>query len=204
MLGDAQFGLAGGAESMSRAPYIVPDQRWGAKMGDIRTQDMMLGALNCPFGTGHMGVTAENVAGEHGISRADQDAFALQSQERAAAAIAAGYFDSQIVPVPIRSKRETVDFIRDEHPKATTAEALAALPQSEIAAIRAEAQSRIYAKWPQWLQANIALGLDPDLAEDCTDDIAAVRSASNTAEAAVESATTLAELEAVSASWPVL
>lgn len=127
MLGDADFGLAGGAENMSRSPFIIPDQRWGAKMGDIRTQDMMLGALNCPFGTGHMGVTAENVAGEHGISRADQDAFALQSQQRAAAAIAAGYFDSQITPVPIRSKRETVDFIRDEHPKATTAAALAAL-----------------------------------------------------------------------------
>ena len=62
MLGDADFALAGGAENMSRSPYIVPDQRWGAKMGDIRTLDMMLGALNCPFGTGHMGVTAENVA----------------------------------------------------------------------------------------------------------------------------------------------
>jgi hypothetical protein len=75
---------------------------------------------------------------------------------------------------------------------------------AKLAAIRAEAQSRIYAKWPQWLQANIALGLDPDLAEDCTDDIAAVRSASNSAEAAIEASTTLAELEAVSASWPTL
>ncbi len=121
MLGDAGFGLAGGAENMSRSPFIIPDQRWGAKMGDIRTQDMMLGALNCPFGTGHMGVTAENVAREHGISRAEQDAFALQSQDRAAAAIAAGYFDSQITPVQVRVKRDMVDFIRDEHPKATTA-----------------------------------------------------------------------------------
>ena len=68
-------------------------------MGDVRTRDMMLGALNCPFGTGHMGVTAENVANEHNVTRADQDAFALQSQERAAAAIAAGHFDSQITPV---------------------------------------------------------------------------------------------------------
>ena len=84
MLGDAQFALAGGAESMSRSPYIVPDQRWGAKMGDIRTLDMMLGALNCPFGTGHMGVTAENVAAEHDISRDAQDSFALESQQRAA------------------------------------------------------------------------------------------------------------------------
>jgi len=127
MLGDADFALAGGAESMSRAPYIVPDQRWGAKMGDIRTLDMLLGTLNCPFGTGHMGVTAENVAGEHDISRADQDDFALQSQSRAAAAIEAGYFKDQIVPVDVRVKRDTVQFDTDEHPKATTAEALAGL-----------------------------------------------------------------------------
>ncbi len=127
MLDDAEFGLAGGAENMSRSPFIIPDQRWGAKMGDVRTQDMMLGALNCPFGNGHMGVTAENVAAEHDVSRADQDAFALQSQERAAAAIAAGHFDSQIVPVQVKRKRELVDFARDEHPKSTTAEALAGL-----------------------------------------------------------------------------
>ena len=127
MLGDAEFGLAGGAENMSRSPFIISDQRWGAKMGDVRTQDMMLGALNCPFGTGHMGVTAENVAAEHDISRADQDAFAMQSQERAAAAIAAGYFDTQIVPVPIKKRRETVEFAQDEHPKATTMDALSGL-----------------------------------------------------------------------------
>ncbi|MFG5381406.1 acetyl-CoA C-acyltransferase family protein [Yoonia sp. R2-816] len=127
MLGDAEFGLAGGAENMSRSPFILPDARWGAKMGDIRSQDMMLGALNCPFGTGHMGVTAENVAAEHQVSREEQDAFALESQERAAAAIAAGYFEDQIVPVQIKRKREMVDFIVDEHPKTTTAEALAGL-----------------------------------------------------------------------------
>ena len=127
MLGDADFALAGGTENMSRSPYIITDQRWGAKMGDVTTQDMMLGALNCPFGTGHMGVTAENVAREHAISRAGQDAFALQSQDRAAAAIAAGRFDSQIVAVQIRVKRDIVDFIRDEHPKATTLETLAGL-----------------------------------------------------------------------------
>ena len=91
-LGDADFGLAGGAENMSRSPFILQDQRWGAKMGDIRTLDMMLGALNCPFGTGHMGVTAENVAAEHDISRAQQDAFAMTSQTRAAAAIREGRF----------------------------------------------------------------------------------------------------------------
>lgn len=127
MLGDADFALAGGAESMSRSPYIVPDQRWGAKMGDIRTLDMMLGALNCPFGTGHMGVTAENVAAEHGISREDQDVFAMASQERAAAAIEAGYFKSQIVPVEVKVKRDVVAFDTDEHLKATTTEALAGL-----------------------------------------------------------------------------
>lgn len=127
MLGDADFALAGGAESMSRAPYIVPDQRWGAKMGDIRTLDMMLGALNCPFGTGHMGVTAENVAAEHGISREAQDAFALESQTRAAKAIAAGHFEGQIAPIDVKVKRDMVSFKVDEHPKPTTPEALAGL-----------------------------------------------------------------------------
>ncbi|PHQ86840.1 MAG: acetyl-CoA C-acyltransferase [Thalassobium sp.] len=127
MLGDAEFGLAGGAECMSRSPFINSDQRWGAKMGDITMRDMMLGALNCPFGTGHMGVTAENVATEHSISRAAQDAFALESQDRAARAIAAGHFDSQIAPVMVKKRREEVAFARDEHPKATTLEALAGL-----------------------------------------------------------------------------
>ncbi|WP_407491936.1 acetyl-CoA C-acyltransferase family protein [Pseudooceanicola sp. MF1-13] len=128
MLGDADFGLAGGAECMSRSPFIIPDQRWGAKMGDVRTQDMMLGALNCPFGTGHMGVTAENVSGEHDISREAQDAFALESQKRAAAAIEAGYFKDQIVPVMVKQRREEVAFDTDEHVKAnTTLEGLAGL-----------------------------------------------------------------------------
>jgi acetyl-CoA C-acetyltransferase len=126
-LGDADFGLAGGAESMSRSPFTLPAVRWGQKMGDAGAQDMMLGALNCPFGTGHMGVTAENVAAEHGVSRADQDAFALESQRRAAAAIADGRFAGQIVPVEVTVKREKVAFATDEHPKATTAEALAGL-----------------------------------------------------------------------------
>jgi len=127
MLGDADFALAGGAESMTRAPFIIPNQRWGAKMGDVRTLDMMLGALNCPFGTGHMGVTAENVAAEHDISRAAQDAFALESQDRAARAIAAGHFKSQIAPIEVRVKRDMIAFDTDEHPKPTTAEALAGL-----------------------------------------------------------------------------
>ena len=127
MLGDADFALAGGAENMSRSPFILPDARWGQKMGDVRALDMMLGALNCPFGTGHMGVTAENVAAEHQITREAQDGFALQSQQRAAAAIEAGHFSAQITPVEVRVKRDMVPFEVDEHPKATTAEALAGL-----------------------------------------------------------------------------
>ena len=127
MLGDADFALAGGAESMSRSPYIMPAARFGQKMGDVKSLDMMLGALNCPFGTGHMGVTAENVASEHDVSRADQDAFALESQQRAAKAIEAGHFKDQIVPIEVKRGREMVAFDTDEHPKATTAEALAGL-----------------------------------------------------------------------------
>ena len=126
-MGDADFGLAGGAESMSNGPHILPAARFGQKMGDVRALDMMIGALHCPFGTGHMGVTAENVAAEHDISRAAQDAFALESQARAARAIAEGRFADQIVPVEVQVKRDMVPFITDEHPKSTTAEALAGL-----------------------------------------------------------------------------
>lgn len=126
-MGDAQFGLAGGAESMSRAPYTLPAARFGQKMGDVDAIDMMVGALSCPFGTGHMGVTAENVAAEHDVSREEQDAFAMQSQERAAAAIAAGYFASQIAPVEVRVRRDMVPFEVDEHPKATSLEILGGL-----------------------------------------------------------------------------
>lgn len=127
MLGDADFAVAGGTEVMSRSPYILPAARWGQKMGDTGAQDMMLGALTCPFGTGHMGVTAENVAREHGISREDQDAFALESQKRAEAAIAAGRFQEEIVPIEVKVKRDLIAFDTDEHPKATTLEALAGL-----------------------------------------------------------------------------
>ena len=127
MLGDSDFAIAGGAESMSRAPYIIQDQRWGAKMGDIKTLDMMLGALHCPFGTGHMGVTAENVASETGVTRLQQDEFALESQARARAAIDAGHFKEQIVPVEIQVKRQTTLFDTDEHPKQTSLDTLAKL-----------------------------------------------------------------------------
>lgn len=126
-LGDADFALAGGAENMSRAPYIVPAARFGQKMGDAQVLDMMLGALTCPFGTGHMGVTAENVSAEHDISREAQDAFALESQQRAAKAIAEGRFASQIVPITVKGRKGDVVFDTDEHPKATSAEALAGL-----------------------------------------------------------------------------
>lgn len=127
MLGDSDFALAGGAECMSRAPYIMPAARWGQKMGDVTSQDMLLGTLNCPFGSGHMGITAENVAAQYGISRENQDAFALESQTRAAKAIKDGLFEGQIVPVDVKLRRDTVEFKVDEHPKATSTEALAGL-----------------------------------------------------------------------------
>ncbi|MBL4928292.1 acetyl-CoA C-acyltransferase family protein [Fuscibacter oryzae] len=127
MLGDADFALAGGAECMSRSPYAVQAARWGQKMGDTKMIDMMTGALTCPFGTGHMGITAENVAAEAGISRADQDAFAVESQARAARAIAAGLFADQIAPIEIASRKGPTVFAVDEHPKPTTLETLGGL-----------------------------------------------------------------------------
>lgn len=127
MLGDADFAVAGGAESMSRGGYIVPSLRSGAKMGDQQIVDMMVGALTCPMGTGHMGVTAENVADENDVTREQMDDFALESQKRAANAIEKGYFKDQIVPVEIKTRKGVVSFDTDEHPKATSAEALAGL-----------------------------------------------------------------------------
>ena len=114
-LGDCQVAVAGGAESMSRSGYLLPAARWGAKMGNQPLVDMMLGALNDPFGSGHMGLTAERVAASHGIDRASQDAFALASHRKASAAIAAGRFREQIMPIEITVKRETVAFAQDEH-----------------------------------------------------------------------------------------
>lgn len=127
MLGDADFALAGGAECMSRSPHILSASRWGQKMGDTVAQDMMTGALTCPFGTGHMGVTAENVAAESHITRAEQDAFAMQSQTRAAHAIAQGYFTDQIAPIEVKTRKGVLQFSTDEHPKATSLEALSGL-----------------------------------------------------------------------------
>lgn len=115
MLGDADAAIGGGAESMSRAPYILPSARWGARMGDMKGIDMMVGALHDPFHVIHMGVTAENVAKEHGISREEQDALAVESHRRAANAIAQGYFKDQILPVELKSKKGPVMFDTDEH-----------------------------------------------------------------------------------------
>ncbi|HEX4878650.1 MAG TPA: beta-ketothiolase BktB [Limnobacter sp.] len=115
MLGDADVAIGGGAESMSRAPYILPSARWGARMGDMKGIDMMVGALHDPFHVIHMGVTAENVAKEFGISREAQDALAVESHKRAAHAIANGYFKDQILPVEIKSKKGPVMFDTDEH-----------------------------------------------------------------------------------------
>ena len=114
-LGDADAALAGGAESMSRALYAMPAARWGARMNDARLLDMMVGALTDPFDGVHMGVTAENVAGRHGITRAAQDAFAVESHRRAAAAIDDGRFKSQILPIEIATRKATVVFDTDEH-----------------------------------------------------------------------------------------
>ena len=126
-LGDAEFGLAAGAENMSRSPHQIPAARWGQKMGDAGIVDVMIGALSCPFGTGHMGMTAENVAQEHRITRESQDAFALESQQRARTAIENGVFQSQIIPVEVRVRRQAKSFDADEHPQETSAEGLAGL-----------------------------------------------------------------------------
>lgn len=128
MLGDADVAIAGGAESMSRAPHSMQTARGGQKMGDTKIVDMMLGALNDPFGIGHMGVTAENVAERWQITREDQDAFALESQTRAKTAIEEGRFKDQILPIEVKQRREMVQFDTDEHPKFdTTAEDLGKL-----------------------------------------------------------------------------
>ncbi|VWD55231.1 3-ketoacyl-CoA thiolase [Burkholderia lata] len=117
LLGDADIAIAGGAENMSRAPYSIPAARFGQRMGDMRAVDMMVGALNDPFQTIHMGVTAENVAAKYGISRDAQDALALESHRRASHAAKAGYFKDQILQVElIGSKKGTpVVFDHDEH-----------------------------------------------------------------------------------------
>ncbi|TWB77657.1 acetyl-CoA C-acetyltransferase [Nitrospirillum amazonense] len=115
LLGDCDVAVAGGAENMSRAPYLLPDARWGSKMGDARVVDYLNGALSDPFDRNLMGVTAERVAQRYGISRDDQDALALESHRRAARAQAEGRFTEQILPVEVTVKRQTVQFATDEH-----------------------------------------------------------------------------------------
>ncbi|MGA3888665.1 beta-ketothiolase BktB [Ralstonia nicotianae] len=115
LLGDVDVAIGGGAESMSRAPYLAPAARWGSCMGDAGLVDMMLGALHDPFQAIHMGVTAENVAREYGIGRELQDQTAVESHRRASRAIQAGYFKDQIVPVTIKSRKGDVQFDTDEH-----------------------------------------------------------------------------------------
>jgi acetyl-CoA C-acetyltransferase len=127
--GEAEIALAGGAESMSRGPYWMPSARWGTRMGEAELIDPVKGGLTDPFHSVHMGVTAENLAERGSISRERQDEFAVRSHRRAAAARAEGRFDGQIVPVPVKAKRETVEFARDEHIREdASAETMAKLP----------------------------------------------------------------------------
>ena len=128
LLGDTDVALAAGAESMSRGPYLLPQARWGARMGDLQGIDYTVGVLQDPFEHFHMGITAENVSAKHGITREMQDALALTSQRRAARAIAEGRFNSQIVPLELKTRKGSVQFSVDEHVRGdVTAEQLAAM-----------------------------------------------------------------------------
>jgi acetyl-CoA C-acetyltransferase len=128
VLDGVDFAVGAGAESMSRGPYLLASQRWGARLGNAEALDYMLGILHDPFESLHMGITAENVAERHHITRAMQDELALTSQRRAANAIAEGRFKSQIVPVQIKTRKGVTIFDTDEHVRAdTTLEALAKL-----------------------------------------------------------------------------
>jgi acetyl-CoA C-acetyltransferase len=113
--GDAEVVVAGGAESMSRGPYWMPDARWGARMGETKMVDPVVGGLTDPFNDIHMGVTAENLAESHSISREAQDEFSVESHRRAARAQEEGLFDEEIVPVELKSKKGTTEFTKDEH-----------------------------------------------------------------------------------------
>jgi acetyl-CoA C-acetyltransferase len=128
MLGDIDAAVGGGAESMSRGAYANTTQRWGARMGDAKTIDMMVGALTDPFDTVHMGITAENVATKCGITREQQDTFAVESHRRAIAALAEGRFKSQILPIELKTKKGPVAFDTDEHARSdATLEGMAKL-----------------------------------------------------------------------------
>lgn len=128
LLGNADVTLAGGTECMSRAGHLLTAARHGQKMGDVIATDMMIGALTDPFGNGHMGITAENVAARNGIDRETQDQFAYESHQRAAKAIEAGYFKDQILPLTVKRGRKEMVFDTDEHVRAdVTPEGLTAL-----------------------------------------------------------------------------
>lgn len=122
MLGDTDVAIGAGAENMSQSIYSLPGQRWGNRMGSGQVEDFMLGALHDPFQDIHMGITAENVAAKYDISREQQDALAAESQRRAARAIAEGRFQSQIVPVEIKSRKGVTVFDTDEHVRGDTSE----------------------------------------------------------------------------------
>jgi acetyl-CoA C-acetyltransferase len=115
LLGETDIAIGGGAENMSRAPFASLNMRWGARMGDTKMVDMMIGALHDPFQNIHMGVTAENIAAKWGISREEQDAIAVESHNRAQRATEAGYFKEQILPVMLKSKKGDVAYMVDEH-----------------------------------------------------------------------------------------
>jgi acetyl-CoA C-acetyltransferase len=115
LLGDCEVAVAGGAESMSRAAYFLPAGRWGQRMGDAAVVDAMTGALHDPFGHGHMGVTAENIAAKYGFTREQQDRFAVESHARASRAIDGGHFKGQIVPIELKTKKGVEQFTTDEH-----------------------------------------------------------------------------------------
>lgn len=128
LLGDTDVAVAAGAESMSRGPYLLPQARWGARMGDLQGIDYTVGVLQDPFEHFHMGITAENVSAKHGITREMQDELALTSQRRAARAIAEGRFASQIVPLELKTRKGSVQFSVDEHVRGeVTAEQLAGM-----------------------------------------------------------------------------
>jgi acetyl-CoA C-acetyltransferase len=115
LLGDCDTAVAGGAESMSRAAYFLPAGRWGQRMGDAAVVDAMTGALHDPFGHGHMGVTAENIAAKYGFTREQQDQFAVESHRRASKALESGHFKSQIVPIELKTRKGVEQFTTDEH-----------------------------------------------------------------------------------------
>jgi acetyl-CoA C-acetyltransferase len=127
-LGDTDAAVGGGVESMSRGAYILPTMRWGQRMNDGGVVDMMVGALTDPFDTVHMGITAENIAEQWKIGREQQDEFAVESHRRAVNAIEKGYFKDQIVPIELKSRKGTVTFDKDEHPRSdATVEGMAKL-----------------------------------------------------------------------------